>query len=138
MAADDSHDNTEDGIEEGMFDEEPPLQDQAAEREKGADEMFCSSCGAIIKQEAEICPECGVRQKSNSEVRKSKTTAGLLALFLGGAGAHKFYLGQWKMGFLYLLFIWTFIPAIIALYEAIQYFRASDEEFQEQYVRQNA
>lgn len=30
--------------------------------EKGPDEVFCNSCGAIIKQRAEICPECGVRQ----------------------------------------------------------------------------
>jgi predicted amidophosphoribosyltransferase len=30
---------------------------------KGADEVFCSSCGAVIKKEAEICPKCGVRQK---------------------------------------------------------------------------
>jgi uncharacterized membrane protein YhaH (DUF805 family) len=32
-------------------------------REKAEDEVFCSSCGAIIKKEAEICPKCGVRQK---------------------------------------------------------------------------
>jgi len=32
-------------------------------REKAADEVFCSSCGAAIKKEAEICPKCGVRQK---------------------------------------------------------------------------
>lgn len=32
-------------------------------RQKGPDEIFCSSCGAIIKKEAEICPKCGVRQK---------------------------------------------------------------------------
>lgn len=29
----------------------------------GADEVFCVECGEIIKQRAEICPECGVRQK---------------------------------------------------------------------------
>ena len=28
--------------------------------EKQADEMFCPSCGAIIKKEAELCPSCGV------------------------------------------------------------------------------
>jgi RNA polymerase subunit RPABC4/transcription elongation factor Spt4 len=31
-------------------------------REKATDEKFCSTCGAIIKKEAEICPKCGVRQ----------------------------------------------------------------------------
>ena len=32
---------------------------------KGPDEMYCRSCGEIIKKEAEICPECGVRNKSS-------------------------------------------------------------------------
>lgn len=27
----------------------------------GYDEQFCQSCGAIVKEQAEICPECGVR-----------------------------------------------------------------------------
>jgi hypothetical protein len=31
---------------------------------KAQDEKFCSSCGAAIKKEAEICPKCGVRQSS--------------------------------------------------------------------------
>jgi len=28
-----------------------------------ADEAYCADCGEVIKKEAEICPECGVRQK---------------------------------------------------------------------------
>jgi hypothetical protein len=43
---------------------------------------------------------------------KSKGLAGLLALFLGGFGIHKFYLGRTGMGILYLLLCWTFVPAI--------------------------
>lgn len=31
----------------------------------GPDEAFCTSCGEIIKSEAEVCPECGVRQKES-------------------------------------------------------------------------
>jgi TM2 domain-containing membrane protein YozV len=50
-------------------------------------------------------------------VRKDTMTAVLLALFLGGLGAHQFYLGQILLGVLYLLFFWTFIPMIIALIE---------------------
>lgn len=34
---------------------------------------------------------------------KSKTTATLLAFFLGGFGVHKFYLGQTGQGVLFLL-----------------------------------
>jgi uncharacterized membrane protein YhaH (DUF805 family)/predicted RNA-binding Zn-ribbon protein involved in translation (DUF1610 family) len=29
-------------------------------RQKGTDEMYCPSCGAIIKKVAELCPKCGV------------------------------------------------------------------------------
>ncbi|GHU12585.1 hypothetical protein FACS1894161_1140 [Spirochaetia bacterium] len=41
-----------------------PLQRLEPMIEKAADEAFCSSCGATIWKEAEICPKCGVRQKN--------------------------------------------------------------------------
>ena len=64
---------------------------------------------------------------------KSKTTAGILALFLGGLGIHKFYLGQGGMGILYLLFCWTYIPAIAGFIEAIIYFTMNDDQFNMRY-----
>ena len=66
-------------------------------RTKAADEAFCSSCGEIIKKEAEICPKCGVRQraaKSSSDVSEKWLTCLLLCIFLGGFGAHRFYTGK--------------------------------------------
>lgn len=50
--------------------------------------------------------------------KKSVTTGVLLALFLGGLGIHKFWIGSPGVGVLYLLFCWTFIPAIIAIIDA--------------------
>ncbi len=64
---------------------------------------------------------------------KSKTTAGILALFLGGFGVHKFYLGKTGSGILYILFSWTGIPAIIAFVEGLIYLCESDAEFQAKY-----
>jgi Predicted membrane protein len=64
---------------------------------------------------------------------KSKTAAGILALFLGGFGVHKFYLDRPGQGILYLLFCWTFIPAFIAFIEAIIYFAMSDVAFNAKY-----
>ena len=64
---------------------------------------------------------------------KSKNVAGILALFLGGLGVHKFYLGNYGGGLLYLLFCWTWIPAIAALIEAIIIFSMKDEKFDKKY-----
>ena len=50
---------------------------------------------------------------------KNPTTAIVLALFLGGVGGHHFYMGNVGLGFLYLIFVWTFIPAIVALVECL-------------------
>lgn len=33
-------------------------------KQKEHDEVFCTACGEAIKKEAEICPSCGVRNKS--------------------------------------------------------------------------
>lgn len=60
---------------------------------------------------------------------KSKVVAGLLALFLGGIGVHKFYLGNVGTGIIYLLLCWTGIPAVIAFFEAIGYFCSNDMNF---------
>ncbi len=60
-------------------------------------------------------------------------TAGLLAIFVGYFGAHKFYLGQIGIGVVYLLFCWTGIPGIIALIEGIILLTMNDEEFNAKY-----
>ncbi len=64
---------------------------------------------------------------------KSKVVAAILALFFGGLGIHKFYLGQIGMGIVYLLFCWTFIPALVAFVEGIIYLTTSDESFERKY-----
>lgn len=61
---------------------------------------------------------------------KSKVTAGVLGILLGGIGIHKFYLGKVGMGILYLLLCWTYVPAIIGLIEGIVYLASNDENFQ--------
>lgn len=70
---------------------------------------------------------------ANINTDKNKTVAGVLALLLGDIGIHKFYLGQTGKGILYILFCWTFIPALLALIEGIQILCMNDEKFQEKY-----
>lgn len=73
--------------------------------------MFCRACGAVIDAEAVICPKCGcatgVKIPTDSgrcaAPQKDKTTALLLAIFLGVFGAHRFYVGKTGTAILWLL-----------------------------------
>jgi TM2 domain-containing membrane protein YozV len=60
---------------------------------------------------------------------KNKVVAALLAFFLGGFGAHKFYLGQIGWGVVYLLFCWTLIPGLAAFVEFFLLLATSEEAF---------
>jgi TM2 domain-containing membrane protein YozV/ribosomal protein L40E len=107
---------------------------------KGVDEKFCRECGQVIRARAEICPKCGVRQLpppnalgTTAPNGKSRIAAALLAFFLGGFGVHRFYLGQIGWGFVYLLFCWTFIPAIASIVEFVLFLTMSDETFNLKY-----
>ena len=98
---------------------------------KGPNEKFCTDCGLTINSKAEICPKCGVRQISTPVIASSKSriAAALLALFLGGFGIHKFYLGQTGWGIVYLVFCWTTIPAFVSLVEFVLLLIMSEEKF---------
>ncbi|PHN08098.1 NINE protein [Flavilitoribacter nigricans] len=64
---------------------------------------------------------------------KDKNVAGILALFFGWLGIHRFYLGQIGLGIVYLFFFW--ISWIIALIDAIALFAMDEDEFNRKYNR---
>jgi hypothetical protein len=86
---------------------------------KGADEKFCESCGSVIKKQAELCPQCGVRQKLEGK----NWTATLLFCLLGIImlnGVQRFYTGNWIIGLIQLLTlgglgIWQLIDLILII-----------------------
>ena len=63
---------------------------------------------------------------------KNRFIAALLAIFLGGFGVHKFYLGKWN-GIFYLLLCWTYVPVIIAFIEGVLYLVNGEEAFDKKY-----
>lgn len=85
--------------------------------------------------------ECA--QDTASAGEKSKLVAGLLAIFLGTLGIHKFYLGYTQAGVIMLLvsilgaFLFGLGPlvmGVIALIEGIMYLTKSDADFERIYV----
>jgi len=64
---------------------------------------------------------------------KNKTTAALLAFFLGSIGVQWIYLGSPGKFVLSFSFFWTAIPSFIALYQTIVFLTMTDDAFSEQY-----
>jgi len=131
---------------------------------------FCRQCAAPLSPEQVVCVRCGAGIRTAVVPRpgggvavtgaKSKVVAGLLGIFLGGLGVHKFYMGSWgwglifvanpflilpftgflsflTMGLLFPLFMLSLMLApvqgIIGLVEGIMYLVMSDEAFAEKY-----
>lgn len=115
----------------------------------------CPQCGAPISAEDTECAFCGEKFEVNHDSKtesnasfqqnyynpyvvginpawplRSKVLAGLLAIFFGGLGIHKFYLEKIGLGIVYLLFFWTCIPSFTGFVESIIYLTSSDEYFQ--------
>ena len=82
--------------------------------------------------------------QSGSTSPKEKIVAGLLGIFLGSLGIHKFYLGYTTEAIIMLavtivggfisLGLVSGVMGIIGLIEGIIYLTKSDEEFQQMYV----
>lgn len=49
----------------------------------------------------------------------SRATAVMLALFLGGLGAHWFYLSRPLRACTYLVFCWTLVPSVVSLFDVL-------------------
>ena len=119
--------------------------------------IFCTGCGENMPADAQFCAKCGKRnatipsESTASQTvpsapadpliipapnpgdyipgAKSRLTAGLLGILVGGLGVHKFYLNKVGLGIVYVLFCWTFIPAVIGLIEGIIYLTQDDMTF---------
>ena len=57
----------------------------------------------------------------------------IVALFLGWLWIHKFYLWQYWMWFLYLIFCWTWIPLFLSFIEVFYFAFMTKETFDSTY-----
>ena len=70
--------------------------------------------------------------KQRNEPRE-KYTAALLAFFLGSFGAHKFYLGEKRLGKEYLFTCWTLIPGVFGIFNSFYLLFMSQSKFDKKY-----
>lgn len=100
---------------------------------------YCPNCGKPTDPNAIVCISCGVGFKPKNQ-ECNKIAAGLLAIFLGWLGIHKFIMGYTKEGVIMLLVtVLTcgyggFIVGVIGIIEGIIYLTKSDEDFVNTYV----
>jgi len=112
-----------------------------------ANATVCTSCGVIRGRGIKFCPNCAAQPDPNASmcvkcgaaladlrfvapngypyaVGKSKTTAGILGILLGGLGVHRFYLGYTTIGIIQIVLsictfgiagLWGFIEGILIL-----------------------
>lgn len=90
---------------------------------------YCSNCGKKVKENQDVCLNCGVNLKKDKKIDnvngKSKITAGILGIFLGCFGVHNFYLGYNGKAIAQLLitllslFLLSWVSAIWGLIEGI-------------------
>lgn len=64
---------------------------------------YCSACGAETNENADVCVKCGANLSKQKKEPKSKIAAGLLGVFLGVFGIHRFYLGYTTIGVIQLV-----------------------------------
>jgi TM2 domain-containing membrane protein YozV len=107
---------------------------------------YCSHCGEKLSSPNQvICIKCGcgIQNLKNRAVStpggKNRITAALLAIFFGGIGIHKFYLGSWGWGIIYVAVValplgfGAIIIRIVAFVEFIIYLTMDHSQFAEKY-----
>ncbi|GHT21026.1 hypothetical protein FACS189419_01260 [Planctomycetales bacterium] len=102
---------------------------------------FCFHCGVATNPKQVMCIACGfpLQMPLSSQVsgllkaKKDKVAAGILAILLGWLGFHKFYLGSWGWGIVYILFSLTGITFILGIIEGVIYLVMDEVAFDVKY-----
>ena len=119
---------------------------------------FCRHCGVGLNPEQIICIKCGSeiqttqKRRNSSSISSSSPSSGgfgnwpmsripaaLLGILLGGIGIHKFYLGSWGWGLVFVGAVIVtggllgLVSGVVGIIDGVRYLMMTDEEFAEKY-----
>lgn len=83
----------------------------------------------LIKLKSQQTHNVTIKTRGN----KDKSSAAILAFFLGSLGVHRFYLGQPILGILYLIFCWTLVPLCLSIIDFFVFIFMSQNKFNLKY-----
>lgn len=80
-----------------------------------------------------VCNQNFTTEPGEKKSEKKKSVAIILAILFGIFGVHKFYLGSWGWGIIYILFTWTYLPILIGIAEGIGFAFMETGKFNQRY-----
>ena len=105
---------------------------------------YCWSCDTPLNENQVLCVNCGaslVRPTTTNDGSDKKVLAGIMGIFFGALGVHKFILGYKTEGLVMLLVtvltlgLGGIVMGIIGLIEGIIYLTKSDADFVAIYIK---
>ncbi|WP_299792945.1 TM2 domain-containing protein [uncultured Shewanella sp.] len=108
-------------------------------------ESQCTQCSHELAPGLVSCPQCHTAMgfeafagvDPNIRIKNQKLAIWFGFLF-GCFGVHKFYLGQYLKGSLYLIFSWTLVPMVVGWIDAVRTMKMSSFNFEKRYCRRVA
>ncbi len=116
--------------------EEPPVEEASAENpagppvNRGGRKIRPKENRVAIFEQGE-----GLPAEMRSRIIKDKVICGLLAIFLGTFGVHRFYRGQTALGLVYAAFFWSSIPTFVGIIEGLRYLVMPVNDYYRGYMR---
>lgn len=92
----------------------------------------------IERRKTDEAERLEAKKKYREQLNNSKNylVASLLAIFLGWLGIHKFYIGKYTSGVIYLVLYWTWIPGILGIIQGVKWLLKGQDKFIDELVEE--
>ena len=93
----------------------PEVQPPVLEAQPGPVSAPASAPATALQPAQAMAPQLAPTPTQPAPKAKSKTTAGLLGIFLGAIGAHNWYLGEKAKGIAHVCMFFSSVPSVVVI-----------------------